>query len=677
MLSNSVCLNMIVKNESKIIKRMLDSVVSIVDTFCICDTGSTDGTLEIIEAYFQEKKIFGKLLKCDFVNFEHNRNFSLEAASRVMSDYILLLDADMVFEVGTLKKEDIASYDGFHILQGNDEFYYHNCRIIKNIDVCRYIGVTHEYISTPDNFKIKLLKKEQCFIRDYADGGSKEKKVERDLSLLTKGIIEEPQNARYHFYLANTYFDSKNYDDAISYYQRRVLMGDWEQEIWYSYYRIGTCFKCKNNPEKALHYWLLALEILPIRLENIYEIMTHYLSLDNYETANSFYELYLWIDNQSTKLSINRDTFLFYQKDVYEYKFHLMYIQFADKLKFQNNTNISKSFNVLLNYPFKDELISFLFQRLKFFNLTLTSQTTTILTTKLTTKNQERTINLSSSSFCIIPDPYDKGYLINLRYVNYHILKDGNYRENISNDEFNSTKTPVITVNQFIRLNEEFKLKDSKVFKTNIITGDSIAGLEDVRLFHDQKEGKIIFMASSAHSISKIGIVTGVFDVHRDFLEYVEVYHPKYAGVCEKNWVFLDYKEEVHIVYKWFPLTICKRTYHTLEDVLTKQMPLIFKFARGSTSAVKVLNGNVNENWFVVHFVASYRPRHYYHMIVVLDDEMNLLRYSCLFKFSGTPIEYCLGMMVEQNRITMTYSENDNTSKMAFYDKTYIESLMC
>ena len=45
----TICLNMIVKNESKIILRLLDTVLPIIDTYCICDTGSTDMTKELIK----------------------------------------------------------------------------------------------------------------------------------------------------------------------------------------------------------------------------------------------------------------------------------------------------------------------------------------------------------------------------------------------------------------------------------------------------------------------------------------------------------------------------------------------------------------------------------------------------------------------------------------------------
>ena len=48
----SLCLNMIVRNESKIITRLLTSVLPIIDTYVICDTGSTDDTVSIIKDFF-------------------------------------------------------------------------------------------------------------------------------------------------------------------------------------------------------------------------------------------------------------------------------------------------------------------------------------------------------------------------------------------------------------------------------------------------------------------------------------------------------------------------------------------------------------------------------------------------------------------------------------------------
>ena len=126
----TLCLCMIVKNESKIITRLLTSVICIIDSYCICDTGSTDDTVSVIKKYFEAEKIPGKVVEEPFKNFSYNRNFVLRQASG-MSDYLLLLDADMVLEIGTFDKNSLSagSYD---ILQGSDDFFYSNVRIIKN-----------------------------------------------------------------------------------------------------------------------------------------------------------------------------------------------------------------------------------------------------------------------------------------------------------------------------------------------------------------------------------------------------------------------------------------------------------------------------------------------------------------------------------------------------------------
>ena len=94
----TLVLNMIVKNESCIIKRVLESVFNIIDSYCICDTGSTDNTAEIITNFFKEKNIPGKIVYEPFKNFEYNRNFALQSCIG-MGDYVLLIDADMQLKI--------------------------------------------------------------------------------------------------------------------------------------------------------------------------------------------------------------------------------------------------------------------------------------------------------------------------------------------------------------------------------------------------------------------------------------------------------------------------------------------------------------------------------------------------------------------------------------------------
>ena len=114
---------------------------------------------------------------------------------------------------------------------------------------------------------------------------------------------------------------------------------------------------------------------------------------------------------------------------------------------------------------------------------------------------------------------------------------------------------------------------------------------------------------------------------------------------------------------------------HDLSVVEKRDMPYIFSYIRGSTSGFTYKNTNGNtEIWFVVHLVSYENPRHYYHLVVVFDNNMNLLRYSAPFKFEESPIEFCLSILVEDNRVLINYSTWDRTTRIGVYDKNYMES---
>ncbi|HEX6274755.1 MAG TPA: glycosyltransferase, partial [Polyangiaceae bacterium] len=87
---------MIVKNETRVIKRCLDSVRPFIHHWVIVDTGSTDGTQELVKKLLAG--VPGELHERPWRNFGYNRTEALELA-RGKADYILIMDADEVFEV--------------------------------------------------------------------------------------------------------------------------------------------------------------------------------------------------------------------------------------------------------------------------------------------------------------------------------------------------------------------------------------------------------------------------------------------------------------------------------------------------------------------------------------------------------------------------------------------------
>ena len=657
----TLCLNMIVKNESKIIERMLSSVLPIIDTYCICDTGSTDNTVEVIKTFFKKNNIPGKVVNEPFKDFAHNRNFALKSCSG-MSHYVLLMDADMKLQVGpNFDKKKLFSADSFCLLQGDEAFYYQNVRIVKNNGLFDYFGVTHEYVNTPNGTVRSDFKKDELFILDIGDGGSKGDKFERDIRLLTKGIEDDPKNDRYHFYLANSYHDSGKYEKAIEYYKKRIELGGWEQEIWYSYYRIGFCHKYLGRTPEAIYAWLDGYNKLPVRLENLYEIVHHYRNEGKNKSAMMFYNLCMNNLNEANK---HKDGYLFLHNDVYTYKLFYEYTIIA---AYNGITNIDNEVVKVFNHCGDYNIVSNILSNMKFYKHILKTKENKSLSVTIDKMIGNREVKMYSSSASIIKNPWGKGYSMNIRLVNYRIDEWGNYLDCEKN---------IITTNKFIQLDDDLnQVGFERIF--DVKDEDRLyLGIEDIRIYQNREDkGKLDFIGTGYHKDNKLGIVIGDYDIAVNILEGTEIKCSFSDNSCEKNWVFFDYKDSTHIVYKWSPLQICKiDKQKCLLDLVEerKTMPKIFNHVRGSTCGFSYKD----EVWFIVHLVSYEKPRHYYHMYVVFDKNMNLLRYSAPFKFEGICIEYCLGLVVEDERVIVPYSYWDNKTKLAVYDKSYIESLL-
>lgn len=681
--SPTVCLNMIVKNESKIITRLFDSVLHIIDTFCIYDTGSTDNTIEIIETYFKVKNIIGKVISEPFQNFAHNRNIALHACVG-MSDYVLLLDADMVLCLNQFNKNILNTDDDFYICQTNSTIQYINTRIVKNNGQYQYIGVTHEYINKPKHTKELLLDKNTIYIQDIGDGGSKQDKFKRDILLLTNGLKDEPNNSRYYFYLANSYHDLGNYEKAIEIYKKRIQLDGWKEEVWYSYYRIGLCYKKMEQFSNALYYWLEGYDFYPERLEGLYEIIHYYRLNSKYKLCMIFYKIAKEILDQK----YNRDRYLFLHNDVYSYNIYYEYTIFA----FYNGIrNIDNEFITIFNNINNRKIIDNLLSNMKFYkNILSKKQTITLDDTIVYPMNGENILFYSSSS-CLIKNN-ENNYYMNIRYVNYRIEPDGNYK----NCEKN-----IITLNKFVELDNTFNINKEKEFIMNTLFEEKIyIGVEDIRLYHNNyndnnnhnknsNENSFRFIGTGYHTNNQLGLVYGNYNIIDKQLEGNELKQHFCHTTCEKNWVFVEYLNETHIIYDWYPLKICKLINNEFKIITTIEMPGLFSRIRGSSCGTiyhKKININDNgtiklfisekEIWFVNHLVSCETPRHYYHIISVFDKNMNLLRYSAPFQFEGTPIEYCLSIVVEDERILMNYSNWDRTTRIGVYDKSYIDALL-
>ena len=659
----TLCLNMIVKNESAILPRLFDSVCSLIDCYCICDTGSDDDTVDVIQSYFGAKGIPGKLIHEPFQNFGYNRNVALRACLG-MSDYVLLLDADMVLKVHpSFDKTLLSSADGWVVLQGTPAFYYQNPRIVRNDGIFTYVGMTHEYLNKPETANFQTLSKEQMFVLDIGDGGSKQDKYVRDAKLLLEGIQQEPNNARYYFYLANTYHDMGDFEKAIPMYQKRIDIGGWKEEVWCSHFRMGLCYMKLGQMANASWQWLAGFNYYPQRLEGLYELVRYYRIQGQHLVA---FALYHWCKPfLELPANMSRDSCLFLHNEVYAYK---LYYEYTILAYYNGVTRLGPEAMAVFNCPMAHSAeIDNLLSNLKFYPDVLTPLSRVEYDHSFACTLRGERYTFHSSSSCLVPlERVRGGYGMNVRYVNYTI--------DPSSGQYLNCDQRVVTVNKWVELDNELGVVHEDMMELHIDEENKrYIGVEDIRLFNDVS-GQLQCIGTALQSNGRLGMVAGVYKTNRlAWRELSQGLEP--PRVCEKNWVYVHCFGETHMVYDWHPLRIGKldSATDTLQLVATRPMPRVFERARGSTCGCAYQN----EVWFVVHMVSYESPRHYYHMLCVFDQDMQLKRYSAPFKFEGAPIEYCLSIVVEDSRVLLNYSTWDRTTRIGIYDKTYLEGKLC
>ena len=289
-----IWLNMIVRNEEKTIRRCLDALKGILRGVVIADTGSTDDTVAVIEAFQRETpNVETHIVRHEWVNFGVNRNRAWEALLSFVPvkdrprSAALLLDADMVLQIADMEQWQTCIESAFArpvvvmMSQRNGAVQYANIRMVR-LDVemtCK--GATHEYynILTKDVPKMQMPAS-TAMINDRGDGGCKADKFERDKRLLQQTLAIDATDARAWFYLGNTQRDLGNTEAAVRAYQERIRLGGWKEEVYLSWLYMGDAYwqstaqtKDPAEPTKdAWFAWMQATMVLPHRPEAWYRM---------------------------------------------------------------------------------------------------------------------------------------------------------------------------------------------------------------------------------------------------------------------------------------------------------------------------------------------------------------------------------------------------------------------
>ncbi|RUZ13480.1 glycosyltransferase, partial [Mesorhizobium sp. M7A.F.Ca.US.007.01.2.1] len=211
---STIGLCMIVKNEAKVILQCLASALPLVDYVLVIDTGSEDGTQDLIRTFLTLHKVKGTVIDEPWRDFAYNRTFALDRLREVETvDYAMIIDADDVVvqdaDFDPIAFKSNMEHDLYDVEVSHGGISFYRPQICRNRLPFSFKGVLHEYLEAPPGHLTRETAK--GFRVATGRGGARSqnpRKYQDDAAVLENALATETDPfliSRYTFYLAQSY----------------------------------------------------------------------------------------------------------------------------------------------------------------------------------------------------------------------------------------------------------------------------------------------------------------------------------------------------------------------------------------------------------------------------------------------------------------------------------------
>lgn len=701
-----IVLMTMVKNESRIIERLLNSVKGHVDGVVVCDTGSTDKTVELATAWLEANSMPGKVFEYPFKNFGVSRTQSFQCAQEwvveigwpAASTWALALDGDMMLS-GPIDKVALSAVPtniaGVSLKQANGSLVYSNMRLLRCSEpwICK--GATHEAWTCPPSKHTTLF--EQPVLTDHGDGGCKSDKYERDVRLLKEDLEAMPNDARTLFYLGQTYLCMRRWPEAVETFKKRIEVGGWEEETYIARVYLGECYENLKDRAHAIEVWMDAWQTRPHRTEAAIRLATMYRKESKSQMLAMAILEKLWSLQKGETLEgapgafagPNRDLLFVNKRDMdmhfWEEYGILAYYHGNKKAAWLRMDEYD------LNNPLGWHDFNAIFANMKWYDWTLKPRRHirfSIPVEKLPWAGEENATAWQPFNPSVKLAPDGKSYWLNLRYANY-------WTEEAKYYHYRAFNGKVLTRNCFVKVPKENNWNDPASVEEIIIdpaipkkADHYIQGIEDCRWI--QNSDRLEFLGTS-QSYSENG-TNKIFHVTKEPGDKVwqlkKMALPPGAGETEtqKNWMgFREGAGDLRYMYGYQPFRVCREdgsfaVFSSLTDA-GEGSSIKLKEYRGSAGPVPFRSAAAPKERFlcVVHKVyIGGEGRRYYHRFMTLDEEYKPSRVSCFVRMTQERVEYWSGMCpsIEGDTYWIMYGLKDSEAYAAEMRTEEIEKLL-
>lgn len=295
---STIGLSVIVKNEAKVIERMLNSVWPILDYYCVIDTGSTDGTQDIIRNFFAEKGIPGEVIDYEWKNFQDARNKAKDAI-KGKCDFGFWIDADEQLQIDpkfniNIFKSSLSRFEGGNVMINYGGQNYYRMQFFKTEHPWYWYGPVHEVLMS--DVPANVAPCEGLTVLVTPDGNSWttetiQQKYEGHAKILEEYVANDSKkDPRWLFYLAQSYRDAggpENLKKSMEWYQKRADQpgGYWE-EVYFSALMVANIKSQLGYPQNEVtEAFLKCGKYNTNRIEHLLPVIMYYQMNKEYDIA--------------------------------------------------------------------------------------------------------------------------------------------------------------------------------------------------------------------------------------------------------------------------------------------------------------------------------------------------------------------------------------------------------
>jgi glycosyltransferase involved in cell wall biosynthesis len=266
----SVCVAVMAKNEAHVIARCLASVKPLVDAWVLMDTGSSDATCDVVRDAM--RGVPGEVFARPWRHFGPSRTECFELA-RGYADYTLLVDADDTLEYPEGAQFPPLTESGYFLMTHVGPLQFPRLLLAKSALPWRFEGRCHELavcdgVPEPSLLEGMVYRRLGGGARDHDPG-----KYLQDAALLEEDLRADPSNRRNVFLLARSYHDAGDLPRALAHFERRVMLGGWEEEVFYAAYSAARVREAAAAPrDSVVRAYLEAWRRRPSRAEPLYAL---------------------------------------------------------------------------------------------------------------------------------------------------------------------------------------------------------------------------------------------------------------------------------------------------------------------------------------------------------------------------------------------------------------------